>query len=336
MDATTLRLNANEGRPCLPPETIARLLGPELLRRYPESKPLEAALAAKLGLPADRVLATAGADDAIDRAVRGFGRCGSTVLSTAPAFEEYSAAAERSGSRYVSVPREPDGPFPLAALVAATAAERPALVIVTSPDSPGGGAIAVEELSALAAATRAAGAALLFDVAYSDFDEDRAVYDAALGMEGVISTGTFSKAYGLAGLRAGWAAGPAAMIARLRESGPPFSLCTFSVAAAMAALSEGEAAKEAFAAEVRRERPLLLTALLAAGARSWPSKANFVTAFVPDSAAYSAALLAEGVLIRSWAADKAGRRGMIRITLPGDAAEFEALLAAIEKIGRLE
>ncbi len=334
METPTLRLNANEGRPCLPPESIAALVGAEVLRRYPESRPLEEALAAKMGLPPERVIATAGADDAIDRAVRAFGRGGATVLSTAPAFEEYAAAAERTGARYVAVPRAPDGPLPLAALVEAIRAEKPCLVIVASPDSPGGGTLSLAELRELAAACRASGAVLLFDVAYADFDEDGSVYEEALGLPGVVSTGTFSKAYGLAGLRAGWAAGPAERIAMLREAGPPFSLCTFSVAAALEALRSGEAAKEAFVSEVRRERPLLREALGAMGARTWPSKANFSTAFVPDSAAFSSALAAEGIRIRSWAG-KPGRDGMVRITCPGEISEFAILLAALAKIGRL-
>jgi histidinol-phosphate aminotransferase len=331
-----LRLNLNEGRPCLAPEAAALLLSPELLRRYPDSKPLESALAIKMSLPADRVIATAGADEAIDRAIRAFGRSGAAVISTAPAFEEYAAAAARAGARYISAPRAPDGPLPLAALLAAIEAERPALVIVASPDSPGGGRVSTEELRKLAAATASVGALLLFDTAYSDFDEDREVYDAALGMDGVISTGTFSKAYGLAGLRAGWAAGQAEAIARLRESGPPFSLCTFSVAAALAAMDRGENAKKAFVAQVRRERPMLNKELAAMGAKTWPSAANFVTAYVPDAASFSAALAAEGVVIRHWLGkDESSREGMIRITCPGEEGEFFFLLEALKKIGRL-
>jgi histidinol-phosphate aminotransferase len=336
MEAKALRLNLNEGKPCLSPEEAAALLTPEVLRRYPDSRPLEAALAASLGLAAERVLATAGADDAIDRAIRAYGRSGAAVVSTAPAFEEYAAAARRSGARYVPAPREPDGPLPLAALLAAIGSERPALVVVASPDSPGGGRITAAELRELAAATAAVAAILLLDVAYSDFDEEREVYAAALGMDGVVSTGTFSKAYGLAGLRAGWAAGPAGAIARLREAGPPFSLCSFSVAAALAALERGERARAAFVAQVRRERPRLQAALEGMGARTWPSAANFVTAYVPDAAAIAAALAADGIAIRHWlGADERSRRGMIRITCPGEEGEFALLLEALAKIGRL-
>jgi histidinol-phosphate aminotransferase len=346
MTKLALRLDANEGRPCLPASSIAALLESELLRRYPETGKLEAALAARLGLEPAQLISTAGADDAIDRAIRTFGRSGTPapsggggVLSTAPAFEEYAAAAARSGAAFASVPREPDGPFPLAALVAAVRERRPALVVVASPDNPGGGVISVEDLQALAAECRKAGAArggipVLFDLAYSDFDEGREVYDAALRMPGVISTGTFSKAYGLAGLRAGWAAGSAADIARLREAGPPFSQCTFSVAAALAALEAGGPAVEAFVAEVRRERPLLREALAAIGASTWEGRANFVAAKVPDAPAFCAALAGRGVKIRSWPG-KPAREGLVRITCPGEASEFEALLDALSEIGRL-
>jgi len=335
MPVAILRLDANEGRPCMAARALAALVDPEMLRRYPDPKPLEAAMAARKGLEPERVLATAGADDAIDRAIRSFGGAGATALSTQPAFEEYAAAAERSYARYASVPREPGGPFPLRELVAAIEAERPALVVVASPDSPGGGVIATKELEELAAAAARVGAAVLLDVAYSEFDEDGEVYEAALGMPGVISTGTFSKAYGLAGLRAGWAAGSAEHVARLRAAGPPFSLCTFSVAAALAALESGGEARLTFIARVRRERGLLMEELAAMGARTWPSKANFVTAYVRDSASFSEALADEGVKIRSWVG-KPGRDGMIRITCPGDEREFERLVGTLRKIGRLK
>jgi len=339
MSMKPLRLDANEGRPCLPTETLAALIDSELLRRYPDASPLEAALAAAMGLSPERVIATAGADDAIDRAIRsaaaGIKGGPGLVLSTAPAFEEYAAAAQRSGARYYSVPRAPDGPFPLAALIEAARAKKPSLIVVASPDNPGGGVVSEAELRELAAAARGAcGASILFDLAYSDFDEGRGVYEAAATIPGVIATGTFSKSYGLAGLRAGWAAGSKEDIERLRGFGPPFALGTFAVASALAALEGGRAAKEAFVAEVRRERPLLQAAIGAMGAKTWSGSANFVSAFVPDSPSFVAALADRGVKIRSWR-DKAGRENLIRITCPGEESEFRALLEALGSIGRL-
>ena len=285
-----------ERRQALPaPQEIAALVDSEVLRRYPDSASLEAALAARMGLPPERVIATAGADDAIDRAIRSYGRSGATVLSTAPAFEEYAAAAARSGARYLAVPRSPDGPFPLDALVAAIRAERPALVVVASPDNPGGGV----DLAGRAAVPRGggsglSGAVVLFDVAYSDFDEDREVYELAQRparrdhdqhlLEGLRPRRPARGLGGGSGERHRKAAG----------HGPPFALGSFSVAAAMAALASGAPAVEAFVAQVRRERPLLQAALARIGARTWEGKANFVAAIVPDAPAFSEALAKEG------------------------------------------
>ncbi len=335
METATLRLDANEGRPCMHAAALAALVDSEVLRRYPDPSRLEAALAARMGISPERVIATAGADDAIDRAIRSYGLSKATVLSTAPAFEEYAAAASRSGARYIAAPRAPDGPFPLAALVAAIRAERPAIVVVASPDNPGGGTISPSELRALAKeSAQACSATVLLDAAYSDFDEDREVYDIAIGVPGVITTNTFSKAYGLAGLRAGWAAGQAEDIARLRRAGPPFAQSAFSVAAALFALESGTDSVEAFVAEVRRERLLLQAALGRIGARTWAGKANFVAAIVPDAPAFSEALAKDGIKIRSWPG-KPGRENLIRITCPGDESEFRTLLAALERLRRL-
>ena len=137
-------------------------------------------MAARMGLPPERVIATAGADDAIDRAIRSFGNSGALVLSTAPAFEEYAAAAARSGARYLAVPRSPDGPFPLDALVAAIrATERSRPRCRRLARQPGRRIVSPNELRALAKeAAEAWSATVLLDVAYSDFDEDREVYDS--------------------------------------------------------------------------------------------------------------------------------------------------------------
>ena len=203
------------------------------------------------------------------------------------------------------------------------------------PTTRAGGTISPNELRALAKeSAEACSATVLLDAAYSDFDEDREVYDIAAGVPGVITANTFSKAYGLAGLRAGWAAGRAEDIARLRRAGPPFAQCTFSVAAALSALESGTDSVEAFVAEVRRERPLLQAALARIEARTWAGKANFVAAIVPDAAVFSEALAKEGIKIKSWP-EKPGRENLIRITCPGDESEFRTLLAVLERLRRL-
>ncbi|HOX30707.1 MAG TPA: aminotransferase class I/II-fold pyridoxal phosphate-dependent enzyme [Spirochaetales bacterium] len=332
MSDAVLRLDANEGRPALGAEAIAAFLGPEALRRYPDARPLEAALARRMGLPPSRVLATAGADDAIDRAVRCLAGPGGTVVSADPTFVEYAAAAARSGSRYAPVFRAPGAPYPVAEALAALgrerAAGRPALAIAASPDNPGGAVLGRAELEELAGS----GFPVLLDLTYAAFAEagvGAGLAFPSLELGGVLVAGSLSKAFGLAGLRIGWACGPEGLVSRLREAGPPYSLSSVAAAAGLAALELGEAALEPFLAEVRRERALLEAALAGLGARSWPGQANFATALVREPRRLAAALASAGVRVRTWPG-ASGMDKLIRITCPGDRAEFETLVAALE------
>ncbi len=109
-----LRLDANEGRCLLSENDLREILSPEIARRYPVRGLLEGPLAERLGLPASCVLATAGADDAIDRAVRTLAGPGGLVMSTHPGFVEFLAAAQRSSAMYASISKDPFGLSPYA------------------------------------------------------------------------------------------------------------------------------------------------------------------------------------------------------------------------------
>jgi len=334
MRDSILRLDANEGRPALPAASLAARMTPETLRRYPDARALESALAERLGLPASRVLATAGADDAIDRAVRALAGPGGGVVSTEPSFVEYSAAAARSGSRYLPRSRPPGHPFPLGPVLDAVAAETAAgnqvLAIAASPDNPGGASLSAAEVGALAAS----GAPFLLDVAYAAFAEPSALGGGAFLAplpDLILSTGSLSKSYGLAGLRIGWICGPESLVVRLRAAGPPFSLSSIAVVAALAVLESGAPALRDFVEEVRRERPILEAAIASRGAETWPGQANFACARVADPVGFAAALAREGILVRTWPG-RPGFEGLVRITCPGDRFEFERLLGAIGMI----
>jgi len=331
MRETILKLDANEGRPLVGAMAVAALLTDETLRRYPDARPLEQAIARRMGVDAARVLATAGADDAIDRAVRALAGPGGTVVSAEPSFVEYAAAAARSGARFESRPRAPGSPYPVEAVVSALEAERDAgrraLAVVCSPDNPGGTLTGAAEIEAIAAV----GFPVLLDVTYAAFAGEGAASGLAYALPpvpGIVTTASLSKAYGLAGLRVGWACGPEDLIARLREFGPPYSLSSVAVAAGIAALEADEAALAAFIAEVRRERTAIEVELASLGARTWAGSANFATAFVKDAAALATALADDGILVRTWPG-YADRENLVRITCPGDAEEFRALVDAL-------
>lgn len=325
MHDTILRLDANEGRPALSPEALGSLIRGLEASRYPEASRLEEALAGSLGVDRDRVVATAGADDALDRAARALAGPGGRILSTAPAFEEYAAAAARSGAGYLEVPRPLGSALPLKAILSKVAETRPGLIVVASPDNPGGGVVARAELEALSAA----GPLVLLDATYGAFASDQGLVSLAFTLPRLIVAGSFSKSHGLAGYRSGWAVASPATAQVLRRAAPPYALSSPAIAATLAVLALGPEAIAPFVAEVGRERAILRDRLSALGARTWEGEANFVAALVADPPLLAADLAARGILVRTWK-DRPGREKLVRITCPGHEAAFLRLLGALD------
>lgn len=332
-----LKLDANEGVCALDAERLARVLSPEVARRYPRADLLEADLARYFGVDPRQVIATAGADDAIERAFRALAGAGSSVLTTTPGFVEFLDAAKRAEAAFLSVRKRPGAEFPAEEFRGRIAAEKPALAIVATPDNPAGTVLSLGDFDRIAETCRTAGSVFLLDVTYLDFADDRRIFARALATPGVLLTGSFSKSRGLAGFRAGWAMtgpGDAALIDRLREAGPPYSLSSPAIEAARMALAECEASYRNFVKRIGEERLLLEKALSALGAKTWPSQANFVSATVPDAAAFVAALRKEGILIRYWPGNKEAE-GLVRVTCPGEEAGFRRLGDALSRMEAL-
>lgn len=332
-----LKLDANEGVCALDAEQLARVLSPEVARRYPRADRLEADLAARFGVDQRQVIATAGADDAIERAFRALAGPGSSVLTTTPGFVEFLDAAKRAEATFLSVRKKPGAEFPTEEFRGRVAAEKPALAIVATPDNPAGTVLSLDDFDRIGESCREAGSVFLLDVTYLDFADDRRILARALAAPGVLLTGSFSKSRGLAGFRAGWAmTGPedAALIDRLREAGPPYSLSSPAIEAARMALAECEGGYRNFVKRIGEERLLFERALAALGARTWPSQANFVSATVPDAAAFVAAMRREGILIRHWPGNPEAE-GLVRITCPGDEAGFRRLGDALSRMEAL-
>lgn len=332
-----LKLDANEGVCALDAEQLARVLSPEVARRYPRAEILEADLARYFGVDPRQVIATAGADDAIERAFRALAGEGASVLTTTPGFVEFLDAAKRAEAAFLSVRKRPGEEFPTEEFRSRVAAEKPALAIVATPDNPAGTILSLDDFDRIAETCRTAGSVFLLDVTYLDFADDRSIFARALAAPGVLLTGSFSKSRGLAGFRAGWAMTGirnAALIDRLREAGPPYSLSSPAIEAARMALAECEAGYRNFVKRIGEERLLLEKALSALGAKTWPSQANFVSATVPDAAAFVAALRKEGILIRYWPGNKEAE-GLVRVTCPGEEAGFRRLGDALSRMEAL-
>jgi histidinol-phosphate aminotransferase len=323
-----LRLNNNEG-PRAPQALLAELatLDPELLRRYPDAATVETALAARRGVSPDRVVVTAGADEALDRIYRAYAGPDRPILLPEPTFEMLEHFAALAGAPLVRVPWRTDA-FPLDEILARID-NRTAIVVIVSPNNPTGGVASEDDVRRIAAA--APRSLLLLDQAYVEYaDED--IGAAVLDLANVVVVRTMSKAWGLAGCRVGYAVGSANVIAVLRAAGAPYPVAGPSLALALSLLRGGDAALRAHVTEVRAERAKLRKLLCTRGVDARASQANFVFADFGERAAFVRdGLRARGILVRDFPG-RAGLETSLRITLPGDRADFERLTRALETV----
>ena len=313
---TDLKLDGTGGSP------IAQRLTEDAaaLSRYPDARPLEAAIAARHGVDPARVIVTAGADEALDRACRTFLAPGRSIVLPSPTFEMIARYAALAGGGVVSPPWR--GPWPLDTVLGAIDATT-ALVAIVSPNNPTGAVVGREAIARAAAVAPA----LLVDLAYVDFADDDPT-SLALTLPNAIVFRTFSKAWGLPALRVGYAIGPEPWIGWMRAAGGPYPVSGLSLALVQRWLEIGAEATAAFVARVREERREL-EALL--GARAEPSQANFVFARFDDAERVRTELARRGIAVRIFPNDPA-LAGALRITLPGEPAAFARLRTAFKEI----
>ncbi len=322
-----LHLEGNEG--VAPPADLLGLavqLGPEVVRRYPSTRELEALLAARFGVDAAQVIVTGGGDDALARAcVATLGPDREFVLPV-PTFEMLERYAQLVGATAVCV-AWPSGPYPTDAVMRAIGPRTGAVAVVT-PNNPTGAVASAADLPRLSAA--APHALLIVDLAYGEFaDED--LTPAALALPNAIVVRTFSKAWGLAGLRVGYAIGPRELIGWLRAAGSPYPTSGLSLALAARRLETGGEQMGAFVQRVRSERAELHERLRKLGADALSSQGNFVLVRFRAAQRVCDELAAAGIAVRGFP-NRPGLENSVRITCPGQPAAFARLCAALEAV----
>ncbi len=323
----SLVLDGNEGQ--APPIDLGQLLagaGPEAVRRYPNARRLEELLALRHGLRPENVLATAGADDALDRCLRAYAGPGNPVVAARPTFEMVVRYARLARAEVREVPWT-DGPFPREGFIRAAGRDAGVLAVVT-PNNPTGLVASASDLSALSAAVPEA--LLLVDLAYGDFaDEDLTA--AALALPNAVVLRSFSKAGGLAGLRSGYALGPEEVIGVLRAAGQPYALSMPAIRVTEALLGLGNSDPTGYVSAARAERVRLNEVTAELGLSPLPSQANFVCCITPRARRIHAGLMSLGISVRHFA----GREGMesyLRITCPGREQDMDRLEAALRTV----
>jgi histidinol-phosphate aminotransferase len=279
-ESDDLKLSSNENPyPPLPGvlEQAAKELG--RVNRYPDAgtTDLYAALARTYDLPPERFAASTGSVAVLFSLLTAFCQEGDEVIYAWRSFEAYPIAADLTGARTIRVPLRPDATHDLDAMAAAVT-DRTRAILVCTPNNPTGPVATQAELERLVDAVPDH-VIIVVDEAYNEFvrreDAASGLALALAGRENVVVLRTFSKAYGLAGLRVGYAIAATDVALSLRKAIAPFSVTDVAQAAAVASLDAAEALGDRVDAIVA-ERVRVLAALRDLGWDVPDSQANFV------------------------------------------------------------
>ncbi len=299
---------------------------------YPESSApeLRKALAVRAGLSAESVILGNGSDEIMQFAAHVFVRPGDEAVMGANAFSMYRIVVEAFGGIPVRVPLKQH----MSDLVAMAAAvtERTRLVFLAIPNSPTGTIVSRKEFDTFVGMLPQEGLLLVVDEAYREYVRDP---DCPVGLDylngklPVLVLRTFSKAYGLAGLRVGYGMAQEWIIELLNRVRPPFNVNAAAQAAALAALDDEEHLQRTLRA-THEGMEYLVRELNALGLEVIPSEANFVSFCMNnDARPVYEALLKEGVIVRHLGSF--GMPDCIRVTV-GIESENERFVQALKRI----
>jgi histidinol-phosphate aminotransferase len=331
-----LRLDFNENTlECSPKvrEVLASVSAGSLTR-YPEREPVEAIVAAHLGVDARQLALTNGVDEAIHVLFETFLEADDELLLPVPTYTMYEVYASATDARVVAVQAADDLQFPFTRLLAAIT-PRTKIIAIANPNSPSGSMATRAQLLELA--QRAPQAVLLVDEAYFHFCGET-VMDLVGSLPNLVVARTFSKAYGLAGLRLGLLAGPTELMRWVRRVLSPYSVNSIALACLPPALQDTTYLNW-YVDEVVAARAHFEAALDSAGVRRWPSRANFILVEIgAQHGEFVRIMRASGVLVRDRSSDP-GCDGRVRITI-GTREQMKQAVTALNqavdslKIGR--
>jgi histidinol-phosphate aminotransferase len=302
--------------------------------RYPEADGrLIERLAAVHDLAPETIVVGNGGDAIIGYVSAAYLRAGDELITGWPSFPTYLIDAAKQEARVITVPLR-GGAFDLEAM-ARHIGPRTRLIWVCTPNNPTGGVVDPSDLRAFLD-TVPERVLVVIDEAYHEFYAGRpgveavdAVAEHVRVRPNVGALRTFSKLFGLAGMRVGWLAAPAPVAAAVSKARHYYDVTGLSALAAIASVGDQEeiARRRDLNAQRRARLEVALTEL----GRPWlPSQANFVAVDVGDADAVSARLLAHGVATRSLAA--LGSPELLRVTV-GDDAQVDRLLELLDEPG---
>ena len=286
---------------------------------------MEAKVAEMLGTDPCELLLTNGADEAIHLLCQTYLEPGDEAVIVVPTYSMYRIYMMAAGAKLINVPAGEDFTFPVDDVCRRITA-RTRLVAIANPNNPTGTVAAEADL--LRIARSAPDAAVLVDEAYFEF-YGQSVLASHKEFSNLFVARTFSKAYGLAGLRIGMLVGDAEQMRAVRRVCSPYNVNAAALACLPEALAD-QAYIHEYVREVRESRTRLERAFETLGIQFWHSQANFVLARVGVAAAFVEQMRRRGILLRDRTSDH-GCEGCVRITL-GPRAHADRLLTALQAI----
>jgi len=328
-----IKLSANENPLGTSPLALAALARGATPATYPDpdSISLRTAIGALHGIDPGRIVCGTGSDELLNLAAQAFAGPGDEVVHVRYGFSVYDIAARRCGAEPVVAPDLDYGTDVDALLACVTPRTR--VVFLANPNNPTGTCLSRGEVVRLHAGLPGE-VLLVLDQAYAEYlapDEDDGGLELAAAHDNVLVTRTFSKIYGLAGERIGWATGAAHLVSALNRIRGPFNVTTSGQAAAEAALADQDfvrASREHNSAE-RARFAAAIEALGNYGLHAVPSSANFLLVLFEGHLTAEAAHL--GLAERGYAVRWLPGQGLphgLRITI-GTAGQMDEIAAAL-------
>lgn len=329
-----LRLHLNENAAGASPRVldVLRTLGRRAAGTYPDYDAAYGAVSTCFGVPRDAVVLTNGLDEGILAATitalseRRGDRA--EALGVSPAFDMYEICTRAVGGEFVAVPLDRSLAISIDA-VRARVTDATRIVFLTNPHNPSGVALALDRLRGLA--RELAPVMLFVDEAYAEFSGATLIDGSVLSeMPNLVIGRTFSKAYGLAGLRVGALVAAPATAQRIRRSVPPYSVNAWAAAALPAAIAD-TAYREWYIAQAAESRAMLSAACARLDLPTWPSAANFVLIDFGDRAGQIVSDLARrGIAVRDKSGEP-GAGGFVRVTA-GVVDDTRVFIEALEEL----
>ncbi|MEW6183509.1 MAG: histidinol-phosphate transaminase [Bacillota bacterium] len=325
-----IKLDANENPYDFAPEVMSeifRQVSGQTFVRYPDplAAGLREALAGYTGLDPENVLAGNGSDELILTLLLTFGS-GGRVIITPPTFSMYGIHARIAGAVPIDVPRLADFTLDLQALLREAAVQGTRMMIICSPNNPTGNTVARAAVEELLEGTEGL---VLLDEAYVEF-AGKSCTELVRRYPRLVVLRTFSKAFGLAGLRVGYLAAGSEVISALLKVKQPFNLNAFSQLAARTVLEYLPVFRERIDAIVAGREELLRKMSDIPGVETFPSRANFILfrTGLPAAAVYEG-LLEREILIRN--VESPGLDRCLRVNV-GTPAENRAFIDALRAV----